>query len=484
MNQTTPLFDSGSAVGELWRYVEQSLGSVPLFPIAGLRAFLGSTNDEARLRYATSCSERILAINDMDDGEYFRRAVLQREVHGDIAYQLQRDHSAHTLYNYLLGLYVYAENQKVRDAIDAAFKARGIPWQFLQVWQFASLLHDVGYLFEGPIPALDWAVQSENVKRAAQKYNDFFAYVLWEKSHVTTGADIEHLRQLAGVEIPCLRTESLDEVAHGLATLRPLDGLRKSVSAERTGKPPLPMPLPNDAFSLWQANYNYFGQSNMKPRVEYLRESFRRMISYGRGDTGLRLLDHGVCSGLLQLQWSTFFFQIWFAVGKGADTRLDQLMHDIEEEWSQRFPGLPGVTYEADWWWSAVVWASAAAAMHNIYQIGPKKIFGSGAPEHETTEFSYKFVGNCNPLELAEDPLAYLGILVDCLQEWDRYSLSGEPALVGQMPAQGATVGLQSDPTSGKIIVDFRGDQGRAKKVVEDLNTALDDWNSLVDVRS
>jgi hypothetical protein len=80
-------------------------------------------------------------------------------------------------------------------------------------------------------------------------------------------------------------------------------------------------------------------------------------------------------------------------------------------------------------------------------------------------------------LTLAEDALAYLGVLVDCLQEWDRYSVGRRSILGGSLPLQGVEVRLGVD--AGKVVVNFGSDR-RAEKVGSALSDALLGWEQLV----
>lgn len=123
-----------------------------------VRRFLTSTMDSARVYYANRCSQALLKKEDVDDAVHFRDGVLRKEMHGRIAYAKQRDHTAHTLNNYLLGWWIFEESGLVRDAFSEAFQARSgrkiaspktMRSRFNAVWIWASLLHDVGYLLEG-----------------------------------------------------------------------------------------------------------------------------------------------------------------------------------------------------------------------------------------------------------------------------------------------------------------------------------------------
>lgn len=114
---------------------------------------------------------RHLRIIDLADADHFRQGLLRREITGNMAYQRQRDHSAHTLNNYILGWYFFSNSIEVKKAISEHFAMRGIVGEeraregFGNLWPFVSLLHDLGYLFEGSINALDNATQNEQIKR-------------------------------------------------------------------------------------------------------------------------------------------------------------------------------------------------------------------------------------------------------------------------------------------------------------------------------
>jgi hypothetical protein len=84
------------------------------------------------------------------------------------------------------------------------------------------------------------------------------------------------------------------------------------------------------------------------------------------------------------------------------------------------------------------------------------------------------------PLQLDEDPLAYLGILVDCIQEWDRYTVSRESVIAGVLPLQGADVKLANE--GERIQIDY-SDPDRAAKVCKDLDNSLsDEWKQILDI--
>jgi hypothetical protein len=70
-----------------------------------VRRFLRATMDEVRLSTSSKVALNVLGTIGLTDAAKFREAVLRRELLGTIAYDKQRDHSSHTIYNYLLGWY-------------------------------------------------------------------------------------------------------------------------------------------------------------------------------------------------------------------------------------------------------------------------------------------------------------------------------------------------------------------------------------------
>ncbi|MGZ4947032.1 MAG: hypothetical protein ACXV5N_11695 [Halobacteriota archaeon] len=87
-----------------------------------LFGFLDSTLDEARVKKANDFAYYALYISDKRSFAYFRRAESKREISGEIDYDKQRDHAVHTLYNYLLGWYVFDHLSAFRDAFETIFK--------------------------------------------------------------------------------------------------------------------------------------------------------------------------------------------------------------------------------------------------------------------------------------------------------------------------------------------------------------------------
>lgn len=436
-----------------------------------LARFLNASMDEVRLRYAAECSRRVLNLIDMDDADHFRRGLLRREMTGAIDYVRQRDHSAHTLYNYLLGWYVYALSKKVRETVDHHMRLRGLTQgviEFGDMWPFASLTHDIGYLFEGSFDPLTTSAQNTHLKTGLDIVRDYFAHTFWASCSIHSVWEKECLLRMSKTSEPMFRGESLSSVADGLRAIGDLELLRSSLiveldnSGESRRNPDqlgVVEGLPGDAFDVWRGHYEYYGLNSMIGRVSRLERIFEFISSEGLGASGLRFLDHAVCSGMLLLQMSTFYHRVHF--GLDAFVPTNNYERGILTRFKNRYGGGAG-PYTSSWWWSAIVWATSATALHNVQQLS------TTWPDD---------IGETEKLQIEEDPIAYLGILVDCLQEWDRYTVSGESVIGGALPLQGVDVELGYDASN--ITIAYHNSRV-AESVRKSLDVALADWESIV----
>lgn len=454
----------------------------PPDPQGILRRFLGATMDDVRLHWADEYSQLVLRHRDLDDASHFRHAVMRREIVADIAYEQQRDHSAHTLYNYLLGWYFFEHSPALRSAFATQLRRRSgaaadppaerLARAFGNVWTWASLLHDVGYLFEGGVSATSPAVQDDRVRRGVEVTRDFFDHRFWMEIRFGSRERRRALLEQISVETPTFSGTSLGAVADSLRSLPRLDDLRLEVRKGLTSHghhipPQLDRDggLPRDAFDLWAAHYDAYCEPTMAERIRVLADAFDLLIWRGIPQVGIRMLDHGVCSGLLMLQYSTFHYTLLAALGSEPPVDQEQLA-----VWSA-FHNRAGFRYEPAWWWTLHVWGTAASAIHNLVQISGKWL------DTETRVAA---------LQLTQDPVAYLGVLVDIIEEWDRYSVRRGNGLltynrpVTKIPLQSVDVTLELAPP----VVILKCPSGRASTIVADLNMALSDWEQLVKIVS
>jgi hypothetical protein len=436
-------------------------------------AFLASTMDEVRTSTSNRVARSVMQIIEIKDFGLFRKSVLLRELTGTIAYPKQRDHSSHTLYNYLLGWYIFCQSPAVENAFAVELDKRGVgkgPWPFSTraayfgcVWQYVSLLHDIGYMFEGGIPSIGFRESSEQAAIGARATREYFNREIWLDYNLEVPSLRSKLFAVLGDSLkpPSFdKIETLAEIASQLRFLGGgLDSLTEPVAEgiKALGLSPDQYPefdeLSNDAFELWAQNYERFGNVAMAKRIRSMRSIFNGFIDDGLPGLGVRLLDHGVCSGLLLLNAATYYYRLYAIALKQAKPIASVKRILDGGKWSPAF------------WWTGIVWATAATAAHNVQQMEfPDKLY----PDWPGL------------LSLQEDPLAYLGVLVDILEEWDRYSVF---KALDSEPIQGIDVELGTD--AGKIVVQFLGPLGskRARKLKSNLSASLADWAAILEVR-
>ena len=210
-----------------------------------------------------------------------------------------------------------------------------------------------------------------------------------------------------------------------------------------------------DSFDLWAHHYDRFGNPGMAKRFRSLRKVFNSLIDSGLPGPQVRILDHGVCGGLLQLLASTYYYRL--RAGALLASPASPLARRIIDagRWSPTF------------WWTGVVWGTAASALHNVQQMDDANKLDPAWP---------------GKLKLSDDPIAYLGILVDILQEWNRYSVFKR---LDREPTDSRNRSRARFQEWERSFCKFREPSAlkRAAKVREGLDTSLVDWTDLVEIR-
>jgi hypothetical protein len=435
---------------------------------ADLNKFLRSTMDQVRVNRARQCTRRILKIADLDDLEHFREGVWKREATRGMAYDRQRDHTAHTLNNWLLGWYFYEKSRAIKEAINHAIDARGWDVQkkfgheqyFGHTWQFTSLLHDIGYLFEGMLDGMDMSVQSAQATIGLRVTDEYFHLMFWKHMKTTSVHEQQELKNLIG-EHAVPNEPSLSRISIYLRGLGDLGRLQEHVARALDANEKLrqftPKALPGDAFDLWKQHFQAFNHEDAANRIDALEQAFLEDVTRGMPSLGIRVLDHGVCSGLLQLKIATFFYNLLANISaqrNGIPGRAKKKIEIREDE-------TVDVKADYEFWWSGIVWATASAALHNMQQRGKQWCLGVEPGE----------------LKLADEPLTYLGVLVDCIQDWDRYFVFNS---VERVPVQGVDVELGTE--NGLIVV--KVPEKLQKKIVKDLTSALAGWDKIVKIET
>jgi hypothetical protein len=254
--------------------------------------------------------------------------------------------------------------------------------------------------------------------------------------------------------------DSLGDIADELTTVGNLCRLSSCVSSMlpkhkgRKARSPASPDRKIGGFDIWIDHYEQFGMNKMAERISSIRNIFNGLIDKGLPGTTICLLDHGVSGALLQLSASTYYYRLRAAAETCSPPLLNQTKRiKAAGPWSPAF------------WWTAIVWGTGAVAVHNIQQLDSANKLDASWP---------------GALSLDEDPLAYLGVIVDVIQEWDRYSVFKK---LDREPIQGTEVRLGHN--LDKVIIEFGepNSKVRADKLKKNLSAALTDWGKFVDVR-
>ncbi len=450
-----------------------------------LFGFLDSTLDEARLKKANDFAEYALYISDKRSFTYFRRAESKKEMSGEIDYDKHRDHAVHTLYNYLLGWYIFDNLENFRTAFGDIFFTKlqikpknsdheedfygankaylpkdkdvsqlALVNHFGDVWPVASLLHDVGYILEGSLSSASPKVEHEHVTNGAKVLHDYFNHWAWRGLPVDFRAATAIAKSIKCVVPDFKGSRSLPSLSDRLCDIGHLDHIREKCNKD--GSEPLDAKdkseyaLNREAFTLWELFYKKYlnssaDKTDMAKILNEVKEKYRDDVWKG-GDTAKISLNHGVCGGLMLLQAATFWYELiwglkpkerlspWQRISDAEKAKnkedfpvsekiFNEIRHSLTytDEHKSRIPAhiwLRGWFSYTDW--IKDLWATASVAIHDYVSMETWNPDGKDDLK----------------IDLKTDPLAYLQILVDNLQEWDRYTVLGESAFSGKEPLQ------------------------------------------------
>jgi len=257
-----------------------------------VKRFLTATMDEVRTTTSNRVALEVLKRIGLGDFDLFRKAVLRRELTGEIAYQNQRDHSSHTLYNYLLGWYFFIQSGRLKKVLAKEFDKRGIPDStfpftdysayFGCVWQYVSLLHDIGYMFEGGLSTLsfDSNKQAQHGARVAEEYFNRSVLQDYETNRGTLTKELSD--ELAPPAFAAIDT--LGKISSELQIIGNLKQLLEQVAValDNTSVPkPIPADYSDNGFDLWIQYYDCFDNRRMARRFRSLRKVFDGLIDSG-----------------------------------------------------------------------------------------------------------------------------------------------------------------------------------------------------------
>lgn len=151
-----------------------------------IRAFLMAQAVDERTDCALAVAHSVLKKAGASIFAFWLNDLLDTEYTG-VFHTGYRDHTVHTVYVYLLGLYLYASSEPVREMINKLDNRGGNHlkelhrplvrtnaggFSFLGKWALASLVHDIGY----PLESSDKNTREQARKKLTATANQFAVY--------------------------------------------------------------------------------------------------------------------------------------------------------------------------------------------------------------------------------------------------------------------------------------------------------------------
>jgi hypothetical protein len=431
---------AGLAVNEVLRYHLLTGGGAARYLrsecsglVPALEAFFATRTDVRRLAAAQDVAACVLDLHDLDDLNGIREIVAKQELRRTIRYKNQRDHTAHTLYLYLLGIWLFDNVPQVAKAVKVPVR------DFLFRWAYASLLHDIGYVF--------YDLQSETL--ADRKDVDALFGLRWlHRSVHDRSADVR----------AALKSVRQDWWArYGSALPRAREGESETAVLDRLAM----VPWAGDLWRGWKG-LSAFGilDPAKKYRLQaYAYEVAKRGLPLKNGGRSPAHVDHAVGSGLLLFQYTSYWYWIY--------KKLRAKFPDAFEKARAR-KNMPGTKfrYDIEDLLDDITPACQSVAVHNIK---PGEVVRSPKPR------------------LERDAITYLGILCDDLQKWDRLPV-GETYTRGFMD-------YAREPESDDVRLECAGEESRRAaltfrdanlvvKLKDELGAKLTDFKKIVWLRA
>ncbi len=114
-----------------------------------LSKFFSAKTDINRLKYSQDVAKMILMIHNVEDLWNIREIVANQELMRKINYEKQQDHTIHTLYVYMLGVWYYDNIPLIKECFKNKYSIDESSHieKFHFRWIYSSLLHDLGYVY-------------------------------------------------------------------------------------------------------------------------------------------------------------------------------------------------------------------------------------------------------------------------------------------------------------------------------------------------
>jgi hypothetical protein len=425
-----------------------------------------SLNATTRLHAVQDLSNNIFdTAHSWPELGYLRTVVLNREIAGHMRYGQYRDHTIHSCLAFVLGAYLVETVDAVRrcaeqnmDRVELAkcmnrltgystdrrrrLAAFALSMQDLVL---SVLHHDIGYLFEGAYdPKAPWSSNGD-LSKAAMAMSDFFLRE-WPE-HYFVGGTAEAYAFYSVFPPPVIDATSLSAAAQSLRTVRFVDDATPGRLTVR------------DAFDVFRTSAGLRGAAKVSwtSKIDYMEHAFERLAWEGIPKDSMRLLDHGVASGLLLLQLSTYVYEAAkIACGRTSLPVTDDVRRALAR-------GLRRVLSK-----------DPQDLTREHYESSVRRI--AGAAFHNMSPSWHQRGNRAFPLRRRMLGVLYLPMLLDVLQDWDRPPY---PLDMRRRTLDGLSVRGKCGPGRGPFQL-YVADAARRRAIAKDLNSRLSGWRHMV----
>lgn len=391
-------------------------------------------SDIRRLDRSQVVARTVLQLNDFTDIMELRDIVAQQELRRLIDYSKQKDHTAHTVYLYLLGIWFFDNVTSVRSAFAEQYGETDeaeICDGFLYQWSFASLLHDIGYAF------YDLSLDTKEDRIRIDKI------YTWEWLQAAFGPLARGGPALSETTLGALRAAYERCNSRYLKSMLPPTSKYSAGSCLEVLDRLASAPWLGELHPEWQGK-DIFDVLSLGPDCD-LRSYASRVAEHGYTPDGTSgCVDHAVASGLLLFQYTSYCF--W-------------LMNELRSDSDAFDEATAGYDYDASILTKLTVDACRATAYHNV---------------QPSVEGAQQILGH---ISLEKLPLLCLSIVCDELQCWDRYP-AGDAILrqfreTAAASLEGADIELSCSGTSNRTAL-FRIGHPRQSDIASSLKRSLE----------
>jgi len=385
-------------------------------------------SDLKRIAEAEKVAWSILEMMEYQEIAQLRRTLATIEAKETVVTEKKTDHATRTVYMFLLGVFLYDNVPEIKAQIDHTIESNKKEKMFLFRWTFASLLRDVGYLYDGQHYDSHGHAYDDLFKRAFALEYTHFDDVKQKDAFVKEIEWVwsEFKEKYMQKETTAAKTpqDLLDSLSQVLWMKEVLDGLSPSDIAEHK-KEYVERLRQKDALNAYAIL-----EGDQLPALE---EYAKKVESEGK-------VDPSLAGGLMLFQYTSIWYWLSLRVRRAGD--LNQELHAYYE-------------YPLKVLLNDVIPACRAVAYQNISV----------------------------PVALKTDPFLYLGILCEELQVWDRSMLPPAHECEWERVEQhcmGENVTVEVD-AEGYVFVSFEHHEVR-KKVKNKLEKRLENLNQYVKI--